>query len=679
MIPKMKLGDYELDSIIGQGAFGTVLNAEKRGSFKKYAIKVVERTERMMASINYEVTALKEFNHPNIIKLQEIIRTKTHICLVQAKSGQDLWSSCKTYFGNEEKIKHIFAQVVSALYHIHRKGYVHRDISAGNILLTGENEDKVVIIDFGMCRKFSKDGILNNMKTVCGTLGFVAPELNAQGAEYHGDSSDIWSCGVILYYLLYNNLPYKNDSYYEKKGDEPPVEFPEHIGRPNLYEDAKDLIRMMLLKNPKMRCDWKTVMNHKWLENYRSFFQYHIDLVSPHIIYPIRSTELDIDLDLKPLKEVKDNKNPGSNLIVHRSTNKNIKKENVFGRNYRYGEGFDFLDDSLPTAENGDKKGIKGSKDSLELYKDRQLTKMIQDLAQLQINRIVNRHGKTSESRLVKETPLNALKLLNSLLVEKHNSATSSKQIAAAGMIPYNRDKHLHGQDRPLRSVTNLPKDVAACREPFNLPTPFSGPLINKTPRHIAIPDFAKEIVLSNHKVLSPVENRVPSHLAIANPTANKVPYTHESHPLVKNTTPFNHTTPGSLGLQNFRLKISKLSPHKGKINPRTMTSRSPDEMLASIKGVLLNMGILNQMSGDQKIKCFRPQVEESSIVTRIQNALCGLFFGDQGKDIRFTIQLNRLNNVPGFYVVNIKNIQGNNALFKSLRKDILDSLDMYT
>jgi hypothetical protein len=186
----------------------------------------------------------------------------------------------------------------------------------------------------------------------------------------------------------------------------------------------------------------------------------------------------------------------------------------------------------------------------------------------------------------------------------------------------------------------------------------------NKVLGSIGTPEFAANELLAKDETLASVESKTLSK--------------HIEPSLKKDLPPSDHVTPASVSLKTSKVKITELSPHKGKISLRTITSISPDEMLQSIKKVLVNMGILNHMSGHQKMKCFRPRCGESSIIARIQNAISSLLSIDQGKDIRFTIQLNRLDKVPGFYVVNVKRLQGSKTVFKELRKEILDSLNLY-
>jgi hypothetical protein len=186
----------------------------------------------------------------------------------------------------------------------------------------------------------------------------------------------------------------------------------------------------------------------------------------------------------------------------------------------------------------------------------------------------------------------------------------------------------------------------------------------NKALCSIDTPEFSVNELLYKDEALASVENKALSN--------------HVKPSSKKDLPPSNHVMPASVCLKSSKAKVTGLSPHKGKISPRTITSISPDKMLRSIKKVLVNMGILSHMSGYQKMKCLRPQCEESSIIARIQNVISSLLLTDQGKDIRFTIQLNRLDKVPGFYVVNIKRLQGSKTVFKVLRKEILDSLNLY-
>lgn len=100
---------------------------------------------------------------------------------------------------DEMKARHVFQQLMRCMAYCHSKGVFHRDIKADNILLDLKTMI-VKVTDFGFAGMFT-DGLSNEMmQTVCGTLSYMAPEI-LEKKGYYGASADVWSCGVVLFFL----------------------------------------------------------------------------------------------------------------------------------------------------------------------------------------------------------------------------------------------------------------------------------------------------------------------------------------------------------------------------------------------------------------------------------------------------------------------------------------------
>jgi 5'-AMP-activated protein kinase catalytic alpha subunit len=100
----------------------------------------------------------------------------------------------------------LFQQLISGVEYMHKMGIVHRDLKPANILLDEHNNVK--IIDFGLGNLYDSSEKLN---TSCGSPCYAAPEL-ISGEEYNPLKVDIWSCGIVLYYMVAGYLPFNEGS-----------------------------------------------------------------------------------------------------------------------------------------------------------------------------------------------------------------------------------------------------------------------------------------------------------------------------------------------------------------------------------------------------------------------------------------------------------------------------------
>jgi serine/threonine protein kinase len=111
---------------------------------------------------------------------------------------------------DENIAKDLFKQVVDGIDYLHKRNIVHRDIKLENLMLTAENQVK--IIDFGFSVKIPKDKTLG---VFCGTPSYMSPEL-ATKRDYYGHLADIWALGILLYVLLVGAFPIKGISFPKK-------------------------------------------------------------------------------------------------------------------------------------------------------------------------------------------------------------------------------------------------------------------------------------------------------------------------------------------------------------------------------------------------------------------------------------------------------------------------------
>lgn len=257
---KKTLGSqYRAVFFLGQGSYGRVKLAWHRRTQALVAIKTVEISKETIRGILSEMTTLESLNHPNIISLYEVLITATgiHFILQYAPGGNLGKLISEEGPLPEEQAKKMFGQVVSAIRYCHNLDIVHRDIKPQNILIDGEGNVK--LIDFDQAITCRPGTLLSGH---CGTRDFNAPELVLR-EPYDGKSSDVWSLGVLLYFITTAYLPFRGNTIneIEEKITTGTYTIPTHLSG-----QLKHLIFHILRVFPEMRPSVEDLENHPWIK-----------------------------------------------------------------------------------------------------------------------------------------------------------------------------------------------------------------------------------------------------------------------------------------------------------------------------------------------------------------------------------------------------------------------------
>ncbi|XP_036840592.1 MAP/microtubule affinity-regulating kinase 3 isoform X1 [Oncorhynchus mykiss] len=243
------IGNYRLLKTIGKGNFAKVKLARHILTGREVAIKIIDKTQLNPTSLQKlfrEVRIMKILNHPNIVKLFEVIETeKTLYLVMEYASGGEVFDYLVAHGRMKEKeARAKFRQIVSAVQYCHQKHIVHRDLKAENLLLDADMNIKIA--DFGFSNEFVMGSKLD---TFCGSPPYAAPEL-FQGKKYDGPEVDVWSLGVILYTLVSGSLPFDGQNLKELR---------ERVLRGKyripfyMSTDCENLLKRFLVLNPAKR------------------------------------------------------------------------------------------------------------------------------------------------------------------------------------------------------------------------------------------------------------------------------------------------------------------------------------------------------------------------------------------------------------------------------------------
>ncbi|XP_037532622.1 serine/threonine-protein kinase MARK2 isoform X5 [Nematolebias whitei] len=269
------IGNYRLLKTIGKGNFAKVKLARHVLTGKEVAVKIIDKTQLNSSSLQKlfrEVRIMKLLNHPNIVKLFEVIETeKTLYLVMEYASGGEVFDYLVAHGRMKEKeARAKFRQIVSAVQYCHQKCIVHRDLKAENLLLDADMNIKIA--DFGFSNEFT---LGNKLDTFCGSPPYAAPEL-FQGKKYDGPEVDVWSLGVILYTLVSGSLPFDGQNLKELR---------ERVLRGKyripfyMSTDCENLLKKFLILNPSKRGSLEQqIMRDRWMN-----VGYEEDELKPYI------------------------------------------------------------------------------------------------------------------------------------------------------------------------------------------------------------------------------------------------------------------------------------------------------------------------------------------------------------------------------------------------------------
>lgn len=270
---------FIMSKTIGSGACGEVKLAFEKSTCKKVAVKIINRRKfRLsgsretdpMPNVDTEIEILKKLDHPCIIRIDNFFHSEDYYYIVlELMEGGELFERVVTKTRlKESTAKLYFYQMLLAVQYLHENGVSHRDLKPENVLLSSNAEDCCVkITDFGQSKILGETSL---MRTLCGTPTYLAPEiLTTAGTAGYSNAVDCWSLGVILFVCLSGYPPFT------EQDSEIPLKDQITLGQyrfiqaawEHVSSTALDLVKKLLVVDPKKRYTTKEALNHPWLQD----------------------------------------------------------------------------------------------------------------------------------------------------------------------------------------------------------------------------------------------------------------------------------------------------------------------------------------------------------------------------------------------------------------------------
>jgi len=260
---------YRLDRKLQEGISATVWEGSSRHVPRTYAIKVVDRKDLSQAedgAVLNEVSILKSLRHRHIVPLLDFLETPERFYLVMHKcDGGDVLDRVANIDQYSEKDAcQLSLGLLQAVAFMHKRGIAHRDLKPQNLLLESHDDNtNVKVCDFGYAKRVHMP---KSLTTLCGSLHYVAPELLKN--HPYDESADMWSVGVIVYFLLAGYLPFHNKNQNELYKA---IRLGKYTFDAEYWKDTSEesnrLIARLLTVDPSTRCTAAEALHSDWIQS----------------------------------------------------------------------------------------------------------------------------------------------------------------------------------------------------------------------------------------------------------------------------------------------------------------------------------------------------------------------------------------------------------------------------
>ena len=262
---------YTFSEKLEKGKFGPIKKGFNKKTKKQVVISFFAKkymNQSDFEQITNQIQILKICKHPNIGNLIDVFETSDFIYLInEYYPGLDLFDyfEKRNFHLKEKNVARIIQQLSSVIYFLGEYGIIHRDLKLENILMTNETDNAdIKLLDFFSAVFISPKYYHNE---IIGSISYASPEILEN--KPWNQKTDLWSLGIITYFLLTGFLPFEDENNDEENVAKQiinlPVTYPENIWN-NISYIAKDFVENLLQKNPENRMNIKQCLEHPWIQ-----------------------------------------------------------------------------------------------------------------------------------------------------------------------------------------------------------------------------------------------------------------------------------------------------------------------------------------------------------------------------------------------------------------------------
>jgi len=253
------------NKVLGKGGFGTcyLFRSINKDDMNYYAGKIIQKknVNNQKKSLTDEINIQKLFkNNSKIVGVKDYFEDDDNVYIIleycKNKSLQDYLIQREGRL-KEIEVKCFIFQLLQGLKYLQQKKVIHRDLKPKNLLLDDKNELKIG--DFGLVVQLTNEK--ERKFEICGTYNYMAPEIFENEGKGYSFEVDIWSVGIIMYQLLTGKLPFNGENNDEIQKNILSFQ-PENLDVSELTPTAADLIKQILVKDPKKRPGINQIVYH---------------------------------------------------------------------------------------------------------------------------------------------------------------------------------------------------------------------------------------------------------------------------------------------------------------------------------------------------------------------------------------------------------------------------------
>ena len=248
---------YEIKKEFQKGGFGNIFLAYDNKEKREVVIKKIDKNKLKEEIFNREIKTMKEIKCDYSVEIYDYYIDNNYYYIVMEKCDGDLFDLLENKKGfSESEIKTILLQLNVALKNMYSKNIIHRDLKPENIFIKYTSSSNIGFIvklgDFGLSREYQQRQFSSNQINPT----YAAPEIQeacSENKSYDPTKCDLWSIGLIIYYLRFYKLLYI--AFYQGK-------------IPNKFDDKNlnDLVKKLIVMDPTKRINWGNYFNHPFFK-----------------------------------------------------------------------------------------------------------------------------------------------------------------------------------------------------------------------------------------------------------------------------------------------------------------------------------------------------------------------------------------------------------------------------